>query len=79
MDYHMHLHYNPYGNPYWDMKLIKHDFIYGLPYNFMNYQMVSHGIAYGKAYLKMEIHKYVFPSEFMDFHMDFQANAYGNP
>ena len=45
----------------------------------MDYQMYSHGITYGKAYLMMEIHKYVFPSQFMDFHMDFQANAYGNP
>ena len=46
--------------------------LYGLP-------DVSHSYAYGKAYLKMVIHKYVFPSEFMDFHMNFQANAYGNP
>ena len=45
----------------------------------MDYQMYSHGIAYGKTYFMMEIHKYEFPSEFMDFHMDFQANAYGNP
>ena len=79
MDYNMHLHYNSYGNPYWDMKLLKHGFIYGLPYDFMDYQMVSHGIPYGKAYLKVEIHKFVIPSKFMDFHMDFQANAYGNP
>ena len=45
----------------------------------MDYQMYLHCITYGKAYLMMEIHKYVFPSEFMDFHMNIQANAYGNP
>ena len=47
MNYHMDLHQNSYGNPYEDMKLIKNDFIYGLPFNFMDYQMYSHGIAYG--------------------------------
>ena len=45
MDYHMHLHYNPYGNPYWDIKIVKQDYIYALPCDFMYYQMVSHGIA----------------------------------
>ena len=47
MNYHMDLHQNSYGNPYEDMKLIKNDFIYGLPFNFMDYQMYSHGITYG--------------------------------
>ena len=62
MDFHMDLHYNPYGNPYEDMKLIKDNFIYGLPF----YLWITRCI---RMVLHMEIHKLRWKSIYMDYHL----------